>query len=389
MLTTAENLPPPPPPPPPPTADDDTLYHSDDVGLRDTPPLEPKKVNLQPSPSPPLILPDQDTSDSSPDPPDRKRPLRPKKKRGSQGDALLVHVMDGGKRPDIARLAGQELLASEEDEGEAVTRAVTSVDLKKDVDNLAAIAAGALAHQGHAARDPRERAATLGARENGPGSHLQPAGGEPMEGLKPSIPSLSSSYGGDARRPPSPDVSVKSEIMATPTASGLPPIRQHSPKSHLPNGNGLTPITLPSISSQLGDLNHLAEAAATGDSPYPASPSARHPHRYSTVPGHGSPPKSPNDAFRRGLPSPGNYYYNTGNLQRIQPVDGHYNGSNAETPTPDHPGSAPALAIDRMSIDGITNPQIGGFQCTYPNCTAQPFQTQVSWTPRRERRSGS
>jgi hypothetical protein len=32
-----------------------------------------------------------------------------------------------------------------------------------------------------------------------------------------------------------------------------------------------------------------------------------------------------------------------------------------------------------MSIDGITNPQIGGFQCTYPGCTAQPFQTQVSY----------
>jgi hypothetical protein len=36
------------------------------------------------------------------------------------------------------------------------------------------------------------------------------------------------------------------------------------------------------------------------------------------------------------------------------------------------------MAIDRMSIDGITNPQIGGYQCTYPGCTAQAFQTQVS-----------
>ncbi|PSS18594.1 hypothetical protein M430DRAFT_101450 [Amorphotheca resinae ATCC 22711] len=34
------------------------------------------------------------------------------------------------------------------------------------------------------------------------------------------------------------------------------------------------------------------------------------------------------------------------------------------------------MAIDRMSIDGITNPQVGGYQCTYPGCTAQPFQTQ-------------
>ena len=34
--------------------------------------------------------------------------------------------------------------------------------------------------------------------------------------------------------------------------------------------------------------------------------------------------------------------------------------------------------LNRMSVDGITNPQIGGFICTYPGCTAQPFQTQVS-----------
>ena len=34
--------------------------------------------------------------------------------------------------------------------------------------------------------------------------------------------------------------------------------------------------------------------------------------------------------------------------------------------------------LNRMSVDGTTNPQIGGFICTYPSCTAQPFQTQVS-----------
>ncbi|OBT78320.1 hypothetical protein VF21_02228 [Pseudogymnoascus sp. 05NY08] len=50
-----------------------------------------------------------------------------------------------------------------------------------------------------------------------------------------------------------------------------------------------------------------------------------------------------------------------------------------ETASTDHAGAAangiPA-GIDRMSIDGITNPLVGGFQCHYPNCTAQPFQTQ-------------
>jgi hypothetical protein len=36
-----------------------------------------------------------------------------------------------------------------------------------------------------------------------------------------------------------------------------------------------------------------------------------------------------------------------------------------------------SMAIDRMSIDGIPNPQIGGFQCSFPGCTVLPFQTQV------------
>jgi hypothetical protein len=31
---------------------------------------------------------------------------------------------------------------------------------------------------------------------------------------------------------------------------------------------------------------------------------------------------------------------------------------------------------DAKVDSGLTNPQIGGFQCTYPGCSAQPFQTQ-------------
>ncbi|EEY20854.1 C2H2 type zinc finger domain-containing protein [Verticillium alfalfae VaMs.102] len=32
--------------------------------------------------------------------------------------------------------------------------------------------------------------------------------------------------------------------------------------------------------------------------------------------------------------------------------------------------------LDRMSIDGLTNPQPGGFTCEFAGCTAPPFQTQ-------------
>jgi len=78
--------------------------------------------------------------------------------------------------------------------------------------------------------------------------------------------------------------------------------------------------------------------------------------------------------------------FSTNNSRRLSTSEGrpygmtadYSSGSNAETPSTDQSASTPAtMAIDRMSIDGITNPQIGGYQCTYPGCLAAPFQTQV------------
>jgi hypothetical protein len=189
----------------------------------------------------------------------------------------------------------------------------------------------------------------------------------------------------------------------------LAPMQESSPKSENPNG-----MTLPSISASLGmsnmniDLKHLAEAAISttekdlngvhrpsfSQSP-PRPPLFQVPQAISTG-GHGSPPISPNEAFHRELPSPGRssvaapspYYYGSNPRRPSQasdaqpyptPVPGDYTSSNTETPSTDQSGSTPASipsGIDRMSIDGITNPQIGGFQCSYPGCTAQPFQTQ-------------
>jgi hypothetical protein len=212
-----------------------------------------------------------------------------------------------------------------------------------------------------------------------------------MEGLKRTIPSISSLYVDGPGSQSLPDTVIKHEMSGSPAAGELPPIRQHSPQSALSNGNGTGHITLPSISDQLGDINHLTEAAAAGDSAFSQSPPARPPPRFSAVPGHGSPPKSPNDAFRRELPSPGrgHFYFNANSHRRLSQTDaqqyssaGDYSSSNTETPSTDQSGSTPAtMAIDRMSIDGITNPQIGGFQCNYPGCTAQPFQTQVRQCP--------
>lgn len=288
---------------------------------------------------------------------------------------MLVHFMDGGKWPEIARQAGQEPLASDDDDDDADEHhrgMITGDDPEKgaaSVGSLAAIAAGALAHQGSTAQS------------------IQSTEGERiMDAVRPNIPSIASTYAGDPRAPPSQDPSNKPEAVASP--GGLPPIRQHSPKSHHPNGNATGPITLPSITAQLGDLTHLTEQTGSADSPYPQSPPTRPPHMYAAAPNHGSPPRSPNDTFRRGLLSPSNpnnYYYSQSNHQRIAQADGtqyttagEYSSSSTETPSTEHSAPTPSLPIDRMSIDGITNPQVGGFQCAYPGCTAQPFQTQVS-----------
>ncbi len=365
----------------------------DDVGLRNSPPLKPLKVNLQPSPSPPPAVPlPQVSPDSSPGPPDRKGSNRTKY-RPSQGDAVLVSFMAGGKHSDIARDAGDKPLASDNEDGEEPMKGTeVEIPVGEDKDEaipekngfLAALAADALRQTAKGASEPAQKEATSGStipRLDGSSA------GEATEGLKPTIPSITTLYvdGSGPKSPP--DTAIKHEMSGSPAAGELPPIRQHSPQSALSNGNGTGHITLPSISDQLGDINHLTEAAAAGDSAFSQSPPARPPPRFSAVPSHGSPPKSPNDAFRRELPSPGrgHFYFNANNHRRPSQNDGpqyssagDYSSSNTETPSTDQSGSTPAtMAIDRMSIDGITNPQIGGFQCTYPGCTAQPFQTQV------------
>jgi hypothetical protein len=373
----------------------------DDVGLHNSPLLKPMKVNLQPSPSPPPSVPLPPVSpDSSPGPPDRKGSNRTKY-RPSQGDAVLVSFMAGGKHSDIARDAGDRPLGSDiEDEEEPVkgTKVAVTAEEVKDEDiveengfDLAALAADALRQSAKESSPPAQKEATTA---NSRTKMSMPCAGDPRDGLKPTIPSISTLYVDGTGPKSSPDTVIKHEMSGSSVAGELPPIRQHSPQSALSNGNGTGNITLPSISAQLGDINHLTEAAAAGDSAFSQSPPARPPPRFSAVPGHGSPPKSPNDTFRRELPSPGrggHFYFNANSHRRLSQTDGQqysssgdYSSSNTETPSTDQSGSTPAtMAIDRMSIDGITNPQIGGFQCTYPGCTAQPFQTQVCHFPRQ------
>lgn len=369
------------------------VYDPDDVyGGARSPLLQPVVPRLSPSPSPEPMIPVIEIS------PEKGAH---KEHRTSMGDGVLVHYMANGKHQDVSRQVATEPLASEEDgdqtdgtvggitlrgrdqeeaverkgsasEGDMDVKKENQVDevkmvahVEKDNEDLAALAAKAL-----------KRSEQSPPHENGQidGSTPQAPAGEPMEDVKQTIPSIV------VNNTPSrliPDLSIISEMQISTTGAGaLPPI-QHLSSPSLPNGS--SSVTLPSISDQLGDIKNLPDTPR--DQNFPQSPPPP-PPRFS---GHGSPPRSPNDF--RALPSPGrNFFYAphrrpsqveastpySDGLPYPSPVD--YNSSNAETPSDQ---STPAMGIDRMSIDEITNPQIGGYQCTYAGCTAQPFQTQV------------
>src|SRR6187402_1107129 len=145
------------------------IYDPDDVGLHNSPMLKPMKINLQPSPSPPPDVPLPPVSpDSSPGPPDRKLKHRP-----SQGDAVLIAFMAGGKNLDIARNAGEAPLASEAEGEETVPGTTVVVEervekeevpqereeaiAENDGRDLLALAADALRHTTQGASDAAQR----------------------------------------------------------------------------------------------------------------------------------------------------------------------------------------------------------------------------------------
>jgi hypothetical protein len=362
------------------------VYDPDDVGLRDSPLLKPYNPKLQPTPSPPPDESESEAEDAKPVP--------------SQGDAVLIGLLGGGKALEVARTAATELLAADDEMSDGQEKGVeVSAAMGKPghAIDLEALAAGALNavkfHTAHAATTPHgPTEPPLGEINTTPrlNGHDRSMPSEPLPAMKTEPPE-------DGKRHISPN------LFGPQGGDELAPIQEPSPKSEKING-----FTLPSISSQLGHLTQLADAAtATGSDKDPnsthrpsisQSPPIPSIFQIGAAPHPGtqtSPPISPNDNFRRELPSPGRgpatapspYYYNNPRRPSLA-SDGppfpaatpqEYSSSTTETPSTDQSGATPAgipAGIDRMSIDGITNPQIGGFQCTYPGCSAQPFQTQ-------------
>lgn len=341
--------------------------------------FDPEDVGLHGS-SPPILIDPKLSAPSSPAPAPKRAeydlgdgkapsPRKIKKRRAEtapgKGDAAVAGLLDGSETPEAARMASQEIpLPGPGDEDVGYTNGHNenqmSFEKSEQSTDLTALAAGAL------------RAFN---------------GGE----LAPVVKS-DSTVEGDLTKV-SPD-ECSPQRQTTDGNHELAPIQVSSPK--VEKGNN---FTLPSISSQLGHLTHLAEAATANVekavngahtpsfSQSPPRPPLFPVHQQSSGHGHTSPPISPQDSFRREQPSPGmgmhQYYCPPRRPSQAadcppfsNPAD--YTGSATETPNTDQSTSCGGIpsGINRMSIDGITNPQFGGFQCTFPGCTAQPFQTQ-------------
>ncbi|KAI0857986.1 hypothetical protein F4860DRAFT_505721 [Xylaria cubensis] len=407
----------------PPASD---IYDPDEVFPQNSPLMKPCVLKLKPSPSPPAI----------------PLPLI----QPSQGDAVLISHLDGGRRPEISQEAGNRPLDMSEDECQSetdlegmledesededgirsndmspipisrFTKAVlgppapepTSVTGSVDLRSLASnalLAAQAVSkttdvddlqsptHETEnsqrtvlvelAVGRSREMSITNTKRPvlAPPVSH--PVHGSPeMYSPRQHTPSQVLMHPNNVRSPTS--------LPPGTTHGELAPLQMASPRSDSSNHE-----TLPSIRSQLFEQLHGSptDLAVRPSSHFSHSPPTG-PSRIGAIQGnHASPPISPNEACRNSIPSPAN------TLPALTPALSPHPYANANNsyhspPGPDYSGNGAKLdrssinsinqiltppsdrIADRMSIDNMTNPQVGQFICTYQGCNAQPFQTQ-------------
>jgi len=349
------------------------LYDPDDDVLpKNSPLLQPCRPTLRLSPTLPLTVPFPTvSSDSDSSPGTSPKSNRRMKAQPSQGDAVLVGTLDGGRRPEIAIQAGCQALPSDTDDDDdhpaseasdssgdgsisdrrryssggprwdgqtetsggkagAQSMAVNPPD-QGDMGafDLKSLAAGALAFAiPDAQPSPAVDAGpTPPVSENDvvkerhvPTPLSQPIvirRGEPGREERPVHPGAPSPYSPRSLYSPgvvplAPVMDMKSPNGLPPPTShgeGLPPIQMNSPRSET---NGQTP--LPSIRAQLGDLSQLAnnhaaekERLRNPHHGFPHSPPTNMQPRLPSM-HHASPPISPADTFRRDPMSPNQPY---------------------------------------------------------------------------------
>jgi hypothetical protein len=421
----------------------DHLYDPDESN---SPVLEPLRPTLQPTPSS-GSSPSSSTVSSPDSPATTKRPNRRRKQRTSQGYAVLIGHLDGHRR-ETASYADIEPLASESEDTEEPESPEGSISSSRAASPDGQWVGG----NQDRGRPGEQQRVPSGTQTMSPGSppgeedmgafdlkslaadalaavsdpHPQPDAGptppitenDVVEGRVQTAPApmaihtkrtdttrdervaattIPSPYSPHSLSLYSPRDTGATPLtlnldLRSPTASihsgghseGLPPIQLNSPRFET-NGQ-----TLPSIRSQLGDIQQLSTNHVVGNGPgpsprgFPGSPPATMPRLPSLQTRIVSPPMPPADPYRDPLSpihhspgpimSPGYYYTQTNGLHR--PPHDHA-ASSTDSRGSDPPGLTAAISgrDRRMSIEGITL-QSGTYVCTVPGCTAQPFQTQ-------------
>ncbi|PHH84376.1 hypothetical protein CDD83_2033 [Cordyceps sp. RAO-2017] len=357
-------------------------FDPDEVVPRDSPLMQALRPKLELSPSP------------TPD-------IPPAQIRPSSGDAVLVSYLDNGRHPDIARAAGAQALPGVDDDGDG------DAGPRPGSSNTGPCTAVC----GPDGSQTPHRAITTPILQNMAADALQAVSAE-----TPSIPPLretpdisastrqlsisdgrsckSTTYSSSTHTS-RPSVQLKTGAKSptpalTPACGELPPLQMVSPKSE---SNGQS---LPSIRSTFGDIKHIPSELRTpadtdltpmsgATAAFSRSPSGARPRLPLMSATHVSPPISPSEAYQRSLPSPHSLpasspfgFYQTNGLGQ-RPNTEFIGTATAETPSTDQSASTPATSAsvaDRMSIDGLTNPQVGVYVCNFSGCSAPPFQTQ-------------
>ncbi|KAH6604092.1 meiosis mei2 [Trichoderma cornu-damae] len=390
---------------------DSVPFDPDEAPLPGTPRMTAVHPKLEPTESPPPEIPSAQVSLPPTD--GFSKSNRPKI-LPVFGDAVLVTYLGNGRHPEIAQAAGHQALPGGDDNFELSDDDLSQKSPSRDAGHLA----GADIIQ--RSRTATSHGNTLQAVA---ADALQAVGGAlgPYHGLDRPSAELSAStcqlsihddvLPSPSRRVKSPSTATTtttttlgrrlgaadagSQSLLSPGSGELPPLQIDSPKY---DSNGGQSMSLPSIRSTLGDIDHHLPTEMptpgdrdlpirrTGDAPaFSRSPTVGVP-RFPSMPAGGrvSPPISPNETYQRSLPSPTSLaasspynFASTGSTHRSPAV--HPNSASGKTLQVGYAIASPATmtsAADRMSIDGITNPQVGGYVCTYDRCTAPPFQTQ-------------
>ncbi|RYC64060.1 hypothetical protein CHU98_g2162 [Xylaria longipes] len=397
----------------PPASD---IYDPDEVFPQNSPLMKPCVPKLKPSPSPPAIpLPIVSLSSSI----GGKSSNRRRKIQPSQGDAVLISHLDNGRRPEISQEAGYRPLdlsgsedecqsgcESEDEEGEDGIRSndmspipplshfaksvaeppppePTPVTGPVDLRSLATNALAA-AQAVSKTTDVEILQSPIHETENSQRVELVESLAigrtREMSITNTKRPVLAPPY------PVHGSQEMYSSPQHTPSQVLMHPNNVRSPTSLPPGNHGeLAPLqmasprsdssnheTLPSIRSQFSEQLHGSPTdLAVRPSPhFPHSPPTG-PWRIGAIAGnHASPPISPNEAYRNSIPSPAN------TLPALSPYPSYTNtNNNHQSPSgPDYSGSGGKIErssisqiltpptdriADRMSIDSMTNPQVG------------------------------